>query len=313
MLVEIKDLKKHFKVGRKTYLKAVDGISLSIEKGETLGLVGESGCGKSTLGRTIVGLYEPTAGSITFDGKDVTRLKGHDRLQFTRDVQMIYQDPYASLNPRMTVADIVAEGLDVHGLAKGAEREARIFELLELVGLSREHANRFPHEFSGGQRQRIGIARALVVEPKFIVCDEPVSALDVSVQAQILNLLGALQKKYGMTYLFIAHGLNVVKYLSDRIGVMYLGQLVEVAPAEALFRAPRHPYTQALLQAIPDVDGAELPPPPLAGDVPSPLRLPEGCPFHPRCARCTERCRREPPEPRQVGASLVRCHLYESR
>lgn len=315
MLVEIKDLKKHFKVGRKTYLKAVDGISLSIEKGETLGLVGESGCGKSTLGRTIVGLYEPTAGSITFDGKDVTRLKGHDRLQFTRDVQMIYQDPYASLNPRMTVADIVAEGLDVHGLAKGAEREARIFELLELVGLSREHANRFPHEFSGGQRQRVGIARALAINPKFIICDEPISALDVSIQAQVVNLLEDLQKEMGLTYLFIAHDISMVAHISDRIAVMYLGAMVELSTSDAIMEQPLHPYTRALLSAVPFADpheSRERPRIKLTGDVPNPMSAQTGCKFASRCQSCQERCKTEAPELREVRLGhFVSCHCVE--
>ena len=315
MLVEIKDLKKHFKVGRKTWLKAVDGISLSIEKGETLGLVGESGCGKSTLGRTIVGLYEPTAGSITFDGKDVTHLKGHDRLQFTRDVQMIYQDPYASLNPRMTVADIVAEGLDVHGIVKGAEREARIFELLELVGLSREHANRFPHEFSGGQRQRVGIARALAINPKFIICDEPISALDVSIQAQVVNLLEDLQKEMGLTYLFIAHDISMVAHISDRIAVMYLGAMVELSTSDTIMEQPLHPYTRALLSAVPFADpheSRERPRIKLTGDVPNPMSAQTGCKFASRCQSCQERCRTEAPELREVRPGhFVSCHCVE--
>ena len=223
MLLEVKNLKKYFPVGHKKLLRAVDDVTLSIEKGETLGLVGESGCGKSTLGRTVIGLYEPTDGQILFEGKDVTHLKGKERKEFSKNIQMIFQDPYASLNPRMTVSDIIGEGLDIHKIYKGEARQKRIFELLDLVGLSQEHASRFPHEFSGGQRQRIGIARALAIEPKLIICDEPISALDVSIQAQVVNLLEDLQKELGLTYLFIAHDLAMVEHISDRIAVMYLG------------------------------------------------------------------------------------------
>ena len=252
-LVEIKNLKQHFNVGRPNVVKAVDGITFDIYKGETLGLVGESGCGKSTTGRTIIRLYDATDGQVIFDGEDVHGKKSAKELKkFNRKMQMIFQDPYASLNPRMTVADIIAEGIDIHGLAKDKkERMEKVYALLETVGLNKEHANRYPHEFSGGQRQRIGIARALAVDPDFIIADEPISALDVSIQAQVVNLLKKLQKEKGLTYLFIAHDLSMVKYISDRIGVMYFGKLVELAKAEDLYNNPMHPYTQSLLSAIP--------------------------------------------------------------
>jgi oligopeptide transport system ATP-binding protein len=252
-LIEIKNLKQHFNVGNNSVIKAVDGVTFDIYKGETLGLVGESGCGKSTTGRTIIGLYRATAGEVLFKGKNVHAKKsGKEAKELKRKMQMIFQDPYASLNPRMTVADIIAEGIDIHGLAKTKEeRMQRVYELLETVGLNKEHANRYPHEFSGGQRQRIGIARALAVEPEFIIADEPISALDVSIQAQVVNLMKKLQREKGLTYLFIAHDLSMVKYISDRIGVMYFGKLVELAEAEELYRNPIHPYTKALLSAIP--------------------------------------------------------------
>lgn len=252
-LVEIKNLKQHFNVGKSNMVKAVDGITFDIYKGETLGLVGESGCGKSTTGRTIIRLYNATDGQVLFNGENVHGKKSTNQLKaFNRKMQMIFQDPYASLNPRMTVADIIAEGIDIHGLAKSKkERMERVYELLETVGLNKEHANRYPHEFSGGQRQRIGIARALAVEPEFIIADEPISALDVSIQAQVVNLMKKLQREKGLTYLFIAHDLSMVKYISDRIGVMYFGKLVELATAEELYSNPMHPYTQSLLSAIP--------------------------------------------------------------
>lgn len=252
-LVEIKNLKQHFNVGRPNLVKAVDGVSFDIYKGETLGLVGESGCGKSTTGRTIIRLYDATDGQVIFNGEDVHGKKSvSDLKKFNRKMQMIFQDPYASLNPRMTVADIIAEGIDIHGLAKTKqERMQQVYDLLETVGLNKEHANRYPHEFSGGQRQRIGIARALAVQPEFIIADEPISALDVSIQAQVVNLMKKLQREKGLTYLFIAHDLSMVKYISDRIGVMYYGKLVELAPAEDLYKNPLHPYTQSLLSAIP--------------------------------------------------------------
>ncbi|OZI12537.1 peptide ABC transporter ATP-binding protein [Bacillaceae bacterium SAS-127] len=252
-LLEIKHLKQYFNEGKPNMVKAVDDVSFDIYRGETLGLVGESGCGKSTTGRTIIRLYDATDGQVLFDGKDVHGKKSKSELkQFNRKMQMIFQDPYASLNPRMKVADIIAEGLDIHGLVKSKkERMEKVYELLETVGLNREHANRYPHEFSGGQRQRLGIARALAVEPDFIIADEPISALDVSIQAQVVNLLQKLQKEKGLTYLFIAHDLSMVKYISDRIGVMYFGKLVELASSDVLYEKPLHPYTQSLLSAIP--------------------------------------------------------------
>lgn len=255
-LVEVKNLKQYFKVGKGQVVKAVDDVTFDIYKGETLGLVGESGCGKSTTGRTIIGLYEATDGEVLFNGLSVHRKKSaKEAKELKRKMQMIFQDPYASLNPRMTVADIIAEGIDIHGLASSKEeRMNRVYELLETVGLNREHANRYPHEFSGGQRQRIGIARALAVEPEFIIADEPISALDVSIQAQVVNLMKKLQREKGLTYLFIAHDLSMVKYISDRIGVMYFGKIVELADAEELYRNPIHPYTKSLLSAIPHPD-----------------------------------------------------------
>lgn len=255
-LLEIKNLKQYFNVGKRNEVKAVDNVSFEIYKGETLGLVGESGCGKSTTGRTIIRLYNATGGEVLFNGVNVHGKKSHTQLkEFNRKMQMIFQDPYASLNPRLKVADIIAEGIDIHGLAKTRQdRMQRVYDLLETVGLNKEHANRYPHEFSGGQRQRIGIARALAVEPEFIIADEPISALDVSIQAQVVNLMKKLQKEKGLTYLFIAHDLSMVKYISDRIGVMYFGKLVELAPAEELYKNPLHPYTQSLLSAIPFPD-----------------------------------------------------------
>jgi len=314
VLLELKELKKHFKVGRET-LKAVDGISLQIRKGETFGLVGESGCGKSTAGRVIVRLYEPTGGKIVFDGKDIAGAKGETAKVLNRKLQMIFQDPQASLNPRMIVGDIIAEGLDIHRLAAGKkERGERVQELLKTVGLSEEHANRYPHEFSGGQRQRIGIARALAVDPEFIVADEPVSALDVSIQAQVINLLKKLQREKGLTYLFISHDLSVVKYISDRVGVMYLGAMVEMTDSEKLYEDPLHPYTQALLSAVP------VPDPDveqrrerivLEGDVPSPVNPPSGCRFRTRCPQAMDVCSEIVPEMREIKPGhLTACHLY---
>ncbi len=276
-LLEVKDLKKYFRVGRE-YLKAVDGISVEIKKGETLGLVGESGCGKTTVGRVLVRLYEPSGGEILYNGDDITKVKGQDTKRLHRKMQMIFQDPQASLNPRMVVSDIIAEGIDIHGLARNKrERLERVHELLDTVGLNKEHANRYPHEFSGGQRQRIGVARALAVDPEFIVADEPVSALDVSIQAQVINLLQDLQREKGLSYLFIAHDLSVVEHISNRVAVMYLGKIVELAPSLALYRDPRHPYTVSLLSAIPSqnpaVKGRRIV---LKGDVPKPANPPAG-------------------------------------
>jgi oligopeptide/dipeptide ABC transporter ATP-binding protein len=303
-LLQVRDLKKHFKVGRES-LKAVDGISFEIGRGETLGLVGESGCGKSTAGRVLTRLYEPSGGEVIYGGKNVHEAKGDEDRELNRKVQMIFQDPQASLNPRMVVGDIVAEGLDIHNLARGEERNKRVSELLDVVGLNEEHASRYPHEFSGGQRQRIGIARALAVDPEFIVADEPVSALDVSIQAQIINLMRRLQRERSLTYLFIAHDLSVVKHISDRIGVMYLGSLVELAPSEELYANPKHPYTQALLSAIPipnpDVE-ASRERTVLEGDVPSPVNPPSGCRFRTRCPHATEACGREVPPWREISS-----------
>jgi len=314
VLVEVKHLSKYFYLRRGQVLRAVHDVSFAIREGETFGLVGESGSGKSTVGRTVLRLYDRTAGEVLFDGRDVFALRGRDLLRYRREAQMIFQDPYASLNPRMMVMDIVAEGIDIHRLAKTpAERRERVYSLLEAVGLTREHAFRFPHEFSGGQRQRIGIARALAVEPRFIVADEPISALDVSIQAQIVNLLYRLKEERGLTYLFIAHDLSMVRYLSDRIGVMYLGHLVEVAPSDELYRNPLHPYTRALLSAIP------VPDPRvertrerivLSGEIPSPLHPPSGCPFRTRCPLVQPRCAEEPPPLREVAPGhFVACHL----
>ena len=302
-LLEVKNLKVHYPVrhglfsrARET-VKAVDGVSFQIEPGETVGLVGESGCGKSTLGRAILRLVEPTAGEIFLNGENLTQLRGNALRARRRKFQMIFQDPFGSLNPRMTVADIVGEALDIHELTdRPAARRKRIAELLAAVGLDAAYARRYPHEFSGGQRQRIGIARALAVEPDLIVCDEPVSALDVSVQAQIINLLRDLQEQRGLAYLFIAHDLAVVEHISRRVLVMYLGKIVEQAAATEIIRAPRHPYTQALISAVPEVDpDAKRERIILPGDVPSPMHPPGGCPFHPRCPIAVERCTKEAP------------------
>ncbi|RRD64603.1 ABC transporter ATP-binding protein [Fretibacterium sp. OH1220_COT-178] len=301
-LLEVCGLAKHFAVSGGT-VRSVDGISFSIRAGETLGLVGESGCGKTTAGRTIVRLYEPTDGSVRFMGQDISRLSQREMLPWRKRMQMIFQDPYASLNPRMTVGDIVMEPMVIHGFPRD-ERPDRVRRLLRLVGLNSEHANRYPHEFSGGQRQRIGIARALAVEPEFIVCDEPISALDVSIQAQIVNTLEDLQDELGLTYLFIAHDLSMVKHISDRIAVMYLGGIVELAESNELYTNPMHPYTRSLLSAIP------IPDPDLSdarrrialsGEVPSPLNPPSGCKFHTRCPHADDACRRVVPELTDVG------------
>ena len=321
-LVDVRGLKKHFPVrggmisGGTAVVKAVDDVTFRIGRREVFALVGESGCGKTTVGRTLLRLIEPTAREVLFDGRAVFSLSRSELRAMRRRMQVIFQDPYASLNPRMTVGGIVGEPLHIHGVASGEELDARVGKLLERVGLDADYANRYPHEFSGGQRQRIGIARALALGPEFIVCDEAVSALDVSIQAQILNLLQDLQADLGLSYLFITHDLNVVKHLADRVGVMYLGRLVETAPAEALFREPLHPYTQALISANPVPDPRlELAPANLEGEVPSPLDPPSGCHFHPRCPHANERCQREVPRllERESGPHLrqVACHLYD--
>ena len=322
-LVELDELRVWFPIKSGIVLdrhvgdvKAVDGVSLEIRKGETLGLVGESGCGKSTVGRVMLRLYAPTSGRIVFDGQDITRLGEKELQPLRRRMQMVFQDPFASLNPRHSVGKMVAEPLQVHGLGRRSEAQVRVRELLEVVGLPADAANRYPHEFSGGQRQRIGLARALALNPELIVCDEPVSALDVSIQAQIVNLLEELQAEFGLTYLFIAHDLAVVRHISTRIAVMYLGRIVEVAPADDLYENPRHPYTISLLSAIPIPDPeverqrrSML----LEGDLPSPADPPPGCRFHTRCPFVqTERCRDEEPELRTVDGHAVSCHFAEA-
>lgn len=317
-LLEVKNLKVHFPVKSgmfsraQEFVKAVDGVSFDIASGETLGLVGESGCGKTTLGRAIVRLVEPTSGNILLDGVDITQMTGSALRAQRQKLQMIFQDPYGSLNPRMTVQDIVGEALDIHGLTETkSARAKRIAELLKAVGLDSAYAQRYPHEFSGGQRQRIGIARALAVEPKLIVCDEPVSALDVSVQAQIINLLQDLQQQHGLAYLFVAHDLAVVEHISRRVMVMYLGKIVELAEARVIVRESKHPYTQALISAVPVVDpDSKRQRIILPGDVPSPIHPPPGCPFHPRCPIAEERCRAEIPPLREIAPRhFAACHL----
>ena len=312
-LVRVEDMCKFFQVGRHATLKAVNHVSFNIYKGETVGLVGESGCGKSTTGRCIVKLDPPTSGHVYYEGKDIYKYSAAEHKQFTADVQMIFQNPYASLNPRMTVKDIVGEGMRLHGKYSNQDLDARIEELLNRVGLGKDHMSRFSHEFSGGQRQRIGIARALSVDPKFIICDEPISALDVSIQAQVINMLKNLQDELGLTYLFIAHDLSVVKYISDRVIVMYLGNIVEQAPAEELYANPLHPYTKALLSSIPvaDPDVAKSRERiPIKGEIPSPINPKERCQFADRCPYATERCQKEVPEMKDFGNHhMAACHI----
>ncbi|MBR5112450.1 MAG: ATP-binding cassette domain-containing protein [Clostridia bacterium] len=317
-IIEVKNLKEYFNINtglfRSKPLKAVDDISFSINKGETLGLVGESGCGKTTVGRTILHLYKPTAGEIYYDGKLIK--SNADIREFRKKATMVFQDPYSSLNPRMTVSDIIGEPLDVHKLcANKKERQERILELMDYVGLNSEHAARYAHEFSGGQRQRIGIARALAVNPDFIVCDEPVSALDVSIQAQVINMFDELQDKLGLTYLFIAHDLLVVRHISDRIAVMYLGHMVELAPAGEIYDHPLHPYSKSLLSAVPVPDPKTARANQrivLTGDIPSPLNAPSGCPFRTRCRYATEACAQSMPEFKEVSAGhFVACHRVD--
>ena len=321
ILLNVKNLKKYFPVSggflqkEKKYVKAVDDVSFYVKKGETFGLVGESGCGKSTTGRTLIRLYDVTAGVIEYDGVDISKMSERELFPYRKKIQMIYQDPYASLDARMTVADIIGEPLDVHHIASGAEKQEIIYDLLHRVGLKKEYASRYAHEFSGGQRQRIGIARALAVKPEFIICDEPISALDVSIQSQVVNMLEDMQEQMGLTYLFIAHDLSVVRHISNRIGVMYLGSLVELGESYELNRHPIHPYTQTLLSAVP------VPDPALSrtrkriileGDVPSPMNPPRGCRFHTRCPYATEKCSQVAPEFKEhEPGHWAACHLLD--
>src|SRR5574341_1228275 len=317
-LLEIRDLRKHFPVGEglfsrnKGAVKAVDGVNLAINEGETVGLVGESGCGKSTLGRTILRLIEPTSGEVIFQGKNLLAMPQRELRDMRRQMQIIFQDPYASLNPRMRIGDIVGEGLEIHKLAKGKAKRDRVMELLHQVGLREDHYDRYPHEFSGGQRQRIGIARALAVNPKFIVCDEPVSSLDVSIQAQIINLLQELQEKMHLTYLFISHDLRVVEHISHRVAIMYLGKVVEIAKSDTIYRDAKHPYTKALLSAVPMPDPSKKRDRVvLEGDVPSPVNPPSGCTFHPRCSYREAICdKTEPPLEFDSAGHGVSCHVF---
>lgn len=314
-LLEVKNLCKYFSAGRNQTLKAVDNVSFYINKGETLGLVGESGCGKTTCGRTVAKLYHPTSGSVLFENEDVSRLRGKELMGFKKNVQMIFQDPYSSLDPRMTIAEIIGEGMDVHFDYSNKEKNNKVTELLARVGLTEDYANRFAHELSGGQRQRVGIARALAVEPEFIVCDEPISALDVSIQAQIVNLLIKLQKENGLTYLFISHDLSMVRHISDRVGVMYLGSLVELASSGDIFRRQLHPYTKALLSAIPTADPEtekKRVRVPIKGEVPSPINPPSGCKFRTRCSHATDICAKEPPVLTEVEPGrFTACHHWQ--
>ena len=311
-LLEVQNLTKHFPAGNKV-VHAVDGVSFSIARGKTLGLVGESGCGKSTCARTIIRIYEPTAGRILLDGEEITGLSQKQLLPYRKKMQMIFQDPYASLNARMTVKDIVAEPLRAHHVCSGrAEEQEMVIDMLARVGLNRDHAGRYAHEFSGGQRQRVGIARALILHPELVICDEPISALDVSIQAQVINMLRRFQEEQGLTYLFIAHDLSMVRYVSDEVGVMYLGQLVEKCEADEIYAHPLHPYTAGLLSSVPipdPVKARQKESVGLEGDLPSPMAPPSGCRFHTRCPYATERCRQETPELKDCGAGhYVACH-----
>jgi oligopeptide transport system ATP-binding protein len=319
-LLEIKNLCKYFHTKKSVFkkdkgiLKAVDGVSLHIKRGETLGLVGESGCGKTTLGRTLLKLYNPTAGEIFYDNQAIEKLNTKHMLPYRKKMQMIFQDPYASLNPRLTVGDIIGEPLDIYKMCKGKEREEKVKYFLDKVGLDQNHMNRYPHEFSGGQRQRIGIARALAVNPEFIVCDEPISALDVSIQAQIINMIEDLQNDFGLTYLFIAHDLSMVKHISNRVGIMYLGKLVEISESNEVYNKPIHPYTNALLSAIPIPDPDEAKRRQriiLEGDIPSPIDPPTGCRFKSRCKHAKQICSEEEPILKEVSPGhCVACHLF---
>jgi peptide/nickel transport system ATP-binding protein/oligopeptide transport system ATP-binding protein len=319
-LLEVRNLRKTFQVSTgalagapRLSLKAVDGVGFTLQTGETLGLVGESGCGKSTTGKAILRLLEPDSGEVLFDGEDLLKLSRNQMRNRRRDLQMIFQDPYASLNPRMKVADIVGEPFIIHGLAKGRELRQEVLRLLQTVGLDAPHMDRYPHEFSGGQRQRIGIARSLALNPRLIVADEPVSALDLSIQAQVVNLMQDIQQQFELTYLFIAHDLSVIEHISNRVAVMYLGRIVELTAAEQLYRAPRHPYTEALLNAVPIPDPrARRQRRPLTGEIPSATRPPEGCHFHPRCPYAQEICRCQTPELRDQGSGhLAACHFSQ--
>ena len=312
-LIQVTDLEKQFRISHGKVLKAVDKVSFSIQRGQTLGLVGESGCGKTTVGRTLLRIYEPDGGTIIFDGQDISKVSRAASKSLTQRMQMIFQDPYASLNPFFTVGEIVAEGLEIHHLCANArERQERVYALLNMVGLNKEHANRFPHEFSGGQRQRVGIARALALNPEFIVCDEPISALDVSIQAQVVNMLMKFQRELGLTYLFIAHDLSMVRHIADQTAVMYLGTMVEYGPTQEVYSHPAHPYTQGLLSAVPVADPdyekshQRIP---MEGEVPSPINPKPGCRFCGRCGRATDRCRAETPELRDLGGGhFAACH-----
>ena len=314
-ILEVNDLTKHFKVGRKQNVHAVDGVSFKLEKGKTLGLVGESGCGKSTCARTIIRMYDPTAGQILLNGTDITNMKQKELKPLRKNMQMIFQDPYASLNARMTVRDLIAEPLIAHNIVKKKE-EANdlVYPILEKVGLTKEHANRYAHEFSGGQRQRVGIARALILQPDLVICDEPISALDVSIQAQVINLLKDFQDEKGISYLFIAHDLSMVRYVSDDVGVMYLGQLVEVSESDEIYKNPLHPYTKGLLGSVPvanPVLARKKEKSGIEGDIPSPINPPSGCRFHTRCPYARPECALAKPELKDVGGGhMVACHLY---